>query len=127
MLRRVIVVAAWWLSGCSAGATQCRTLVIVTPIITVTDGSTGAYICDATIVPSDSSQPLQSVPPQALGQSVCTYGGSSLGQVGTRSLEVSKQGYGSVMVANVTTQEGGCIGNGQTPAAQSVHVVLTPQ
>ncbi len=107
------------------------------PIITVVNAATGQSICDATILATclyrDAGIPLVTdVPPDASG-AACQYGVAQYWADGSLeaavplmeldcTLHVSKQGFASVAVPNVSPQGDGCTAG----TSQHVNVELQP-
>lgn len=114
------IVAAWIACGAAAcSPSRCpddsnlgRSYVVV---IVVSDATTGAPICDATVrvayakgferadaaVDTLKSYPPHSPPGNAAGPSECFYYGSFMADVGTYEVAVSKPGYQSIVDENV--------------------------
>jgi hypothetical protein len=140
----ILCTSASWLTTTLPGCSQldaCASDNIshgpTDPIITVVNASTGQPICDATVIAScdgdDGGMSLTAPPEFALDGSPqgCEYevrypdadGGVSYHRLEfTCSLEVSKTGFHSQTVPNVTPNGGGCTAGTQ----QVVQVKLQP-
>lgn len=144
-------VAAAWLSalgtavaattGCPTGTCNNGTLVVA-PVVTVTNATTGAAICDATVVamlPADASYSgdarLWPWAPTDGGEAVladggstsCEYGGDVFGSVYDTpiTIQVSKPGFRTA-TATAEVYTSSCADQGTAPTAQQVDVALQP-
>jgi hypothetical protein len=104
-------------------------------VITVKDATTGAPICDATVVvlgaaeggPIDAATTSNVLTPNAGGVS-CRYDGPSLNPTGdttaTFTIQVSKDGYKTATIPNVVTRVSNCSIDMTPTSPQMVNVSL---
>jgi hypothetical protein len=126
------------LASCSqADLTTCTGPTLVLPILTVTNASSGAPICDATVtvttgptLAGDDAAPSPDVlavsPLPDGGPGACSYGGAALGEGGTYVLRVTAPGFGTATLADVVVQSKACGQAGVLQPAQRVSVALPP-
>ncbi len=117
-------------SGCSEADT-CGAIAVVVPVITVTDGTTGKPICDATVIAScaDGGAALVAFGPGGYpvdaAVSGCHYGPGLQNGCDVSTVTVSKTGYKTVTVPNVEVRSSTHC-PGPIPDAQQVGVALEP-
>jgi hypothetical protein len=101
----------------------CEIYRIIPPVLTVTDQSTGAPICDVTVAGTAPGASLSACTggecPKTCAYTVESYGGSS-----SFSITITAPGYGTTTVTGLT--QGGCGCSDTCPAPQQVSATLTP-
>lgn len=119
------------LLSCNQAKTGCNSETIIEPIIIVTNAVTGDAICDATMVasgPADRPGPpltLTAYTPSTNHLAACEYGGFN-SVVGVYAIAVSRDGFHSATVSDVTVAGQVCDSPDPSPAPQVVSVPLTP-
>ncbi len=137
VLARAAPFLALVLAACSqADVVTCTSPTLVFPIPTITNASTSAPICDATItvtggptLAGDDAAPVPDVltvsPLSDAGG--CSYGGAAIGEGGTYALRITAPGFASATLANVVVQSKACGQPGLLLPPQNVTVALPPQ
>jgi hypothetical protein len=119
------------LLGCNQAKTTCASFTIIEPIIIVTNAVTGDAICDATMVasgPADRPGPqltLTAYTPSTNHLAACEYGGFN-SVAGVYAIAVSRDGFQSTTVSDVTVADQVCDSPDPAPAPQVVRIPLTP-
>jgi hypothetical protein len=117
-------------SGCGSEDT-CNAIAVVVPVITVTDGTTGKPICDATVMAScaDGGAALVAFGPGGYPVDAavpgCNYGPGLQNGCDVSTVTASKTGYKTVTVPNVEVRYSTHC-PGPIPDAQQVGVALEP-
>ncbi len=116
--------------GCSQSKAGCNSEEIIPPVIVVLNAVTSDAICDATVVataPADdamSSIRLEASAPNTNDAGSCKYGG--LTAPGVYTITVSRNGFQTATVPDVTVTTQSCNATNPPPQAQLVTVMLNP-
>lgn len=97
-------------TGCGGlpDGTACPAIAAANFTVTVTDQTTGARICDATVSALDTSSGSSMNLMAFGGATDCTYSGGFYERPGTFTLTASKSGYLSTTQPNVVVTKGTC-------------------
>jgi len=124
-------------SYCSPGGLQ-----YAVPVITVVDATTGAAICDATVIVltdaeaglPDAASPTNTLTSSAADGGPCVYAGAALDPPppgnpvdAMFTIQVSKAGYKTATVPNVTTHVRACTGVSVGPETSLTHQMVNVQ
>jgi hypothetical protein len=135
----LLPLAAVAVASCSqADVALCTAPTLVLPIITLTNASTSAPICDATLtvtagptLTDDDAAPSPDVltvsPFPDAGSGGCSYGGAALGVGGTYALHVVAPGFADATLADVVVQSKACGQEGVLQPPQRVTLALPPE
>lgn len=107
--------------SCGGSNARCNSYLVLPAVISITDATTNALICDADVTATGpGGQFVLSKSPD--DRNACEYNGPVL--IGSYTITVSKSGFQTATVPEVNATIQTCDGPKESP--QLIHVKLTP-